>query len=484
MSKRSKVDRNTLPAVALLMTLLAGQAMASMDAEILVIAAPSLAADLHASGAQLQLIVAVYTLAFGAVVVTGARLGDVLGHRRVFLLGLTAFTLASLAGGLAPTVSVLTVAVGLQGVGAALMTPQVLSIIQLHVVGEGRARAIGAYSMVLAAGVATGLVVGGLLVSVDLLVAAWRPALLVNAPLGAIVLISARRHLPDTVGRAPVRLDPAGAAALAAALVALIVPLTFGRDAGWPIWVWPFLAASAAALACFIGLERRIAAAGGDPLVDLDVLRLPGVAAGIGAVALVMACYAGLLVSLTLHLQEGLRFSPLEAGLIFGAYASGFATASLTWPRTAATVRDRLPLAAPPAMAGALLAMGLIARGGQWPVALMTPLLAFGGAAHACAFGPLAARLTMTVRPHQASDLSGLVLTASLVGQVLGVAVFVGIYLSAAAEGSARAFTLTTVAVAGALLALLGCTCLARRGLHLAVQRRASADREVSRRAE
>ena len=161
----------------LLVILLAGQAMASMDGEILVIAAPSLRADLHASGAQLQLIVGMYTLAFGALVVTGARLGDVLGYRRVFLLGLTAFTLASLAAGLAPTPSVLIGAVGLQGAAAALMTPQVLSIIQQQFAGETRARAIGAYSMVLAAGVATGMVLGGLLVTAHLLAAAWRPAL-------------------------------------------------------------------------------------------------------------------------------------------------------------------------------------------------------------------------------------------------------------------------------------------------------------------
>jgi MFS family permease len=468
MSKTSKVDGDTLSAMGLLMTLLAGQAMASMDAEILVIAAPSLRADLHASGAQVQLVVAMYTLAFGALVVTGARLGDVLGHRRVFLLGLTAFTLASLAGGLAPTASVLIGAVALQGVGAALLTPQVLSIIQLHFVGERRARAIGAYSTVLAAGVATGLVLGGLLVSAHLLVAAWRPALLLNAPVGAVVLLSARHYLPDAAGRAHVRLDPAGAAALAAALLALIVPLTFGRDAGWPMWVWPCLAACPAALAGFIRLQRRTAARGGDPLFDLDILRLPGVAAGIGAIALVMACYAGFLVSLTLHLQESLGFSPLEAGLIFATYASGFAAASLTWTRAGATARDRLATRGPLVMAMAILAVGLIARGGHWPLGLMTPLLVVGGAAHACAFGPLAARLTTVVRAEQASDLSGLVLTASLIGQVLGVAVFAGVYLSAAPQGSAHAFVLTTIALDVVLGALVGCANLAEKRLHSA----------------
>ena len=452
--------------MALLVILLAGQALASMDGEILVIAAPSLRADLDASGAQLQLIVGMYTLAFGALVVTGARLGDVLGYRRVFLLGLTTFTLASLAAGLAPTPRVLIGAVALQGAAAALMTPQVLSIIQQQFAGETRARAIGAYSMVLAAGVATGMVLGGLLVSAHLLAAAWRPALLLNVPVGAAVLLGARRHLPQVAGGARRRLDPAGAAVLSATLIALIVSVTFGRDAGWPIWVWPCLAGCALALAGFVRLERRIATRGDDPLFDLDVLKLPGVAAGVGAVALVMACYTGFLVSLTLHLQGYLGFSALQAGLIFAAYAGGFATASLTWTRAGATVRGRLPVTGPLVMAAVLLAVGLIARGGAWPVALMTPLLLCGGAAHACAFSPLTARLTTVVGVEQVADLSGLVLTASLVGQVVGVAVFVGVYLSAAPQGSAHAFALTTVALAVTLVAAAGGACLAQKGIH------------------
>ena len=117
-------------------------------------------------------------------------------------------------------------------------------------------------------------------------------------------------------------------------------------------------------------------------------------------------------------------------------------------------------------MAVMLLAVGLIARGGAWPVALMTPLLLCGGAAHACAFSPLAARLTTVVRAEQAADLSGLVLTASLVGQVVGVAVFVGVYLSAAPQGSAHAFALTTIALAVALAAVAGGACLAQKGIH------------------
>jgi MFS family permease len=456
MSKTAGVDGGTLPSMALLVILLVGQAMASMDASILIVASPSLQADLDASGAQLQLVIAVYTVAFGVLVVTGARLGDVLGRRRAFLLGLSGFTLASLAGGLAPTPASLIVARAVQGGAAALMTPQVLSIIQLRFEGERRARAIGAYSMVLAAGVAAGQVLGGLLVSAHLLAAAWRPALLLNVPIGAL-LLGARRWLPNVSRGARRHLDFAGAALLSATLLAVVIPLTFGRDDGWPGWIWPSFAASALGLACFVAFERRIAGRGKDPLFDLDILKPVGVAAGIAGVTLMMGCYAGFLVSLTLHLQDSLGFVPLHAGLIFAVYACGFATASLTWTRAGAGARELLPVAGPLVMGAGLVAIGLLAEGGGWPVPATTPLLFCAGAGHACAFSPLANRLTTLVRPAQAADLSGLLLTASLIGQVLGVAAFTGIYLSAAPHGSARALALTTWVIAAALVATAAC---------------------------
>ena len=431
--------------------------MASMDGSILAVAAPDLRANLHASGAQLQLVVAMYVLAFGALVVTGARLGDVLGRRRAFLSGLGAFTVASLAGGLAPSPTVLIVARGFQGAAAALMTPQVLSIIQLQFEGERRARAIGAYSLILAVGVAAGQVIGGLLVGAHLLADAWRPALLLNAPVGAVLLVVALRGLPKVEGGGGRRLDITGAGVLAAALLALVVPATFGRDAGWPPWVWPSFAGCALALAAFVALERRVRARGRDPLFDLDVLTLPGVSAGVLAVLLVMGCYSGFLLSLTLHLQSGLGFSPLHAGLIFAAYASGFAAASLTWTRTSPATQNRLPVAGPLVMGVALLSLGLVARGGGWPLGVPTPLLFAAGVGHACGFSPLASRLTAAARPAQAADISGLVLTASLVGNVLGVAIFAGVYLGAAPHGSGHALVLTTGVIALGLVCTAAC---------------------------
>jgi predicted MFS family arabinose efflux permease len=445
----------------LLVILLGGQAMASMDASILAIAAPSLRADLHASGAQLQLIVAMYTIVFATAVVTGARLGDVLGRRRAFLLGLASFALASLAGGLAPTATTLIFARALQGAAAAVMTPQVLSIVQVAFEGERRARVLGAYSMILAVGVAAGQLVGGLLVGAHLVAAAWRPALLLNAPIGALLLLGARRGLPEIEAAAPQRLDLAGTAVLSVALLTLVLPLTLGRDHGWPAWVWPCLVGCASALAVFVAVERRVRGRGGHPSFDLGLLRVPGVAPGVIAVLLVMSAYAGLLMSVTLYLQGPLRFAPLHAGLVFAIYATGFATASLTWTRARLTLRSRLPVLGPIVLGVALLAVGLVADGGGWPLGPIAPLLFAGGIGHACAFSPLTNRMMAAVHPVHASDMSGLVLTASLIGQVLGVAAFVGVYLGAAPDGPAHALALTTRAIAAVLILTTACAYVA-----------------------
>jgi hypothetical protein len=455
--------------MATLVILLVGQAMASMDGSILVVAAPSLQSSLHASDAQLQLVVGMYMFAFGALVVTGARFGDNVGRDRAFRAGLGAFTVASLAGGLAPSPAVLIAARVLQGAAAALMTPQVLSIIQASFDGERRARAIGAYSMILAVGVAAGQIAGGLLISAHLLAAAWRPALLLNAPIGVLLLVASRRRLPAIEPHRQ-RLDIAGVGLLSAALLALIVPLTFGRQLQWPAWVWPCLLGALVAARAFGIWERRLAGRGGRPLCDLELFTLPGVTGGVLTVWLVNGCYAGFLLVLTLHLQGSLHFTPVHAGLIFAIYACGFAAASLTWPRVPEHVRPWLAPAGCLTMGLALLAVGLLARGGRWPTGAAAPLLFAGGAGHALGFSPLAHRLTTAIRPAQSADLSGVILTASVLGPVAGVAGLGGVYLSLAAHGSAHALAITTAVLAG-VLALAGIGA----ALHLARTARAQA---------
>lgn len=197
-----RVSPGIVIVMRVLVILLAGQAMAVLDASILAVAAPSLRADLAATDAELQLVRAMYTIASAALVVTGARLSDVLAHRRAFLIGLAGFILASLAGRLASTPATLIAARAVQGAPGAVMTPHVLSIIQLQYEGEERVRAIGTHSVIVACGMA-GEMIGGLVVGADLFTAAWRPALLINAPVGEALLVAARRGLPETGRGAP-----------------------------------------------------------------------------------------------------------------------------------------------------------------------------------------------------------------------------------------------------------------------------------------
>jgi MFS family permease len=183
-----------------LAVVLIGQFMAVLDASIVNVAAPSIHASLHASGASLQLVVAGYIITYAVLLVTGARLGDILGHRRVFLGGLVLFTLASLGCGLAGTAGQLIALRLAQGAGAAVMIPQVLSLIQRTHAGPARARAMSSYSAVLAGGVVVGQLVGGLLISANLFGSSWRPVFLVNVPIGVALLAVGARALPHGKG--------------------------------------------------------------------------------------------------------------------------------------------------------------------------------------------------------------------------------------------------------------------------------------------
>src|SRR5487761_1882377 len=234
-----------VPPAAALAIVLAGQFMAVLDATIVNVAAPSIHADLHASGAGLQLVVAGYTIAYAVLLVTGARLGDILGHRRVYLAGGALFTLASLGCGLAPPTGALIALRFLQGVGAATMIPQILSLIQRSYTAPGpRARAMSLYATVISGGAVLGQILGGLLVSADLFGSSWRPVFLVNVPIGLAVLAFGRQ-LPGGRFDGVRTLDLPGLAVLTPAVLALVL----GQPLGWPLWGWILLAASVALFA-------------------------------------------------------------------------------------------------------------------------------------------------------------------------------------------------------------------------------------------
>lgn len=413
--------------------LLGAQFMALLDVFIVNVAAPTLGRELHASGADLQLIVAGYAITYSVLLITGARLGERLGHSRVYLSGLALFTLASLACGLAQGVTELIVFRLAQGAGSALMIPQVLSLIQRTFTGAARVRALGAYAAVLATGAAAGQVLGGALVAADLFGTGWRPVFLVNVPVGAVLLVLGRRMLPrDPAGRSVAGrgLDLPGLVLLGAAVSLFTVPLVLGQEQDWPLWSWLSLAGSAVVFALFCAYESRLARRGGSPLIAPRVLRHPGMGLAAFRILAVMAVNGGFLFALTLHLQGGLGHSALRTGLTFAPTAVVFGLVGLTWRRWPASWQRALVPAGFCLTALSLAGVALALDGGGDGGALVHLAYAGVGAGLALGFSPTLTGALATVRPEDAADASGLLATVTQLGQLTGVAVFGTLFLS------------------------------------------------------
>jgi MFS family permease len=466
---------------AILAIVLTAQFMALLDASVVNVAAPSIHASLHASGAGLQLVIAGYVITYAVLLVTGARLGDIVGHRTMFLFGVALFTLASLGCGLAGSTGPLVALRFVQGAGAAAMIPQVLSLIQRSFPGPARARPMRLYAAVLAGGAVAGQVVGGLLVSADLWGSTWRPVFLLNVPIGAALLIAGSRLLPRGRGEPGRGLDPAGLAILTPAVLALILPLVLGQSEHWPAWGWACLAAGALGLAAFAVVERRVAAAGRSPLIPGRVLRLPGVAMGIAALFAVLAVFGGFFFTLALHLQGGLGESALRAGLTFAPAGLAFALVSLNWQRIGGGSQQALIIGGFAANAAGLLALALLLRGGGDGGAWLYLATAVTGAGMAASFSPLMTAVLMRVPVADAADATGVIVTVNQLALVVGVATFGTLYLNLAGRlplhaaagdfrmASAHAAAVTCVvlaggAVAGGTLALARSAAARRQG--------------------
>ncbi|GAB2790562.1 MFS transporter [Streptomyces daliensis] len=451
----------------ILITLLTGQFMALLDVFIVNVAAPTLRAELHTTGAGLQLIVTGYTISYAVLLITGARLGAGFGHGRVFLIGLALFTATSLACGLAADAGQLTVFRFLQGAASAVMMPQVLSLIQRTFTGPARARALGAFSGVLAVGAASGQILGGVLVSADLFGTGWRPAFLVNVPIGVALLVLGARVLPREehaargAGRARDAgwargLDLAGLLLLAAAVCLFTVPLVLGQEHGWPLWCFVSLALSAVLLGVFALHETRLARRGGVPLISPRVLRAPRMPLAVLCVGLVMALNSGFLFALSLHLQAGLGHSALRTGLVFVPTALAFGAVGLTWQRLPA----RALRAAVPGgllLAGAaFVAIGALLRGGgdggPWLLVAFVAL----GAGLGLGYNPALTGGLASVRKPDAAEASGLLTTTSQLGMLTGVATFGTLFLDRLEAGGSSAPALWTTALVLAVTAVAG----------------------------
>lgn len=416
----------------LLALILTGQFMAVLDASIVNVAIPTIRLDLKASGSDLQLIVAGYVIAYAVLLITGARLGMRFGFRRAFMWGLALFTLASFACGVAPSSQALIIVRAIQGGGAALMVPQVFSLIQRNFTGPARAQALSLWAATLALGGLVGQVLGGVLVSADLLGTGWRPVFLVNVPIGLVLLVASFRFLPVDES-APARpLDLGGLISLAAAVLLVIVPLVLGHEQGWPAWTFVSLALSVVAIVVFALIERSVERRGGAPLISERVLRAPGMRAALIAIILALAAYGGFLFTFTQHLQGGLRDTALQAGLTFVPLAAGFALSSLNWRRLPAGWHQLvIPAGCVIAAIGYLLVGLTVANGGTG--GLLLPLALFiAGFGQGMAASPILTIALSKVAPQDAPDASGVLTTIIQLGLVIGVATFGSVFLTEA----------------------------------------------------
>ncbi|MEV0200965.1 MFS transporter [Nonomuraea sp. NPDC050691] len=458
--------------------------MTTLDFFIANVAVPSMRAGLPAGGSEAQLVIAAYGLAYASGLVVAGRLGDLHGPRRVFSAGLALFTLASAACGAAPGAWALILARVLQGVAAALLAPQVLTLLGNLYRGADRARAFGWYGTAVGLAGVSGQVIGGLLIAADPWGLGWRACFLVNVPLGLVALALTARLVPDqppashpahvvpdppasrpahlVPDPSPARpsedvaaaarhrqrqrqrhgLDVAGAGMVAAGLVAVVLPLAQGREQGWPPWTWLCLAASAPLLAAFARRQRRLAAAGRQPLLDLDVFVEKGFAGGLVAVALLFGGSAGLSFVLALYLQEGLGLGPAAAGAVCTALNGGFLAGSARTAALARRLGAGVPLAgAATLLLGLLLLLHVVAgRAGGAAVAYQVAgALLVTGAGMGVLMSPLISTALGRVRPERSGAAAGVLGTVQETGGVLGGTLTGTVLLGSLEEGWGQA---------------------------------------------
>ncbi|HET6740382.1 MAG TPA: MFS transporter, partial [Kribbella sp.] len=384
----------------MLAVLLLGQFMALLDTSIVNVAIPTIGADLHASGAWLQLVVGGYLVTYATTLITGARLGDLYGRRRMYLIGVVLFTLASLACGLAPAALPLVLFRFVQGIAAAVMVPQIMSVIQTQFTGPSRAKALSAYGVTLSAGQVVGLIAGGLLVGANLFGTQWRPVFLINVPVGVCLAILVPRLLPADRPTAARRLDLAGLVTLTSAVLLLVLPMVVGHELGWPVWTFACFAAGLVLAVLFFRIERRVA----DPLVNLDVLRSRGLAAGLTTLTCTLVALGGFMFSVTLHLQNGLGESALRSGVTWLPFATMFGLVGYFWR----SLPQRLHHLVVPAGL-VLCALGYAGIG--LSDMLTWPALVLSGTGMGLAASPLVTQTLIHVPLARAADASGIVTT-------------------------------------------------------------------------
>ncbi|MBD8066909.1 DHA2 family efflux MFS transporter permease subunit [Devosia sp. PTR5] len=327
--------------------LLIANFMNLIDVTIVNVALPSMRENLGASDSQIEWVVAAYVLAFALGLLPFGRLGDIVGRTRMFLLGVGAFTAASALCGLSPSIEMLIAARVLQGFAGAMMTPQVLAIATVTFPPQERGQAFSLFG--LSAGLASvcGPILGGVLIDAHIFGLDWQPIFLVNVPIGILAVVAGWFLIPRLPGHAELKNDYVGIALFGLGIVAVVFPIVEGRTYGWPLWAFGLIALGLVMLGLFYLWQRRRAQAGEPQLLNYDLLRSKDFMFGAFVVTVFASGIPGMFMVISLLLQAGFNFTPLESGLTNTPFSVGVLIASFIAGRFGAHyLRSRLVAAA------------------------------------------------------------------------------------------------------------------------------------------
>jgi EmrB/QacA subfamily drug resistance transporter len=409
----------------MLRIVLTGTFMALLDLSIVNVAIPSIRNNLGASFAEIQFVIAGYAAAFAVMLITGGRLGDLFGHRRVFMTGMAGFTIASALCGLSPNAVTLVAARVLQGFMAALMYPQVISVIQVSFPQRERGRAFGIFGVTIGLGIVMGPILGGLLIRNDVTGSSWRLVFLVNVPVGIVSLLATTRLLREWRSPNAKRLDIPGVALASTALFMIIYPLIEGQEVDWASWTYLSMGAGVVVFAIFLLYEARISGGTRSPLIELSMFRDRAFSIGTVVTFIYFSAIRSFFFVLSLFLQIGLAYSPMVAGLIIVPLAIGFACGSLLSVRLVPRLGTRVLLGgyflAGPAILGLISVLhweGPNLR--AWQISAFLVIFGLGVSSVGV---PLINIVLATVRRSDAGSASGVFTTMQQLGGAIGVAV-------------------------------------------------------------
>lgn len=415
-----------------LAVILAAAFLVALDFFVVNVSIPSIRANLHATFGEIQLVIASYGLTYSVLLISGGRLGDIYGRKKMFMWGVTAFTAASMLCGFAPSPVFLIAARVLQGVSASLLFPQVLAIMQVTFPQSERAKAFGLFGTIIGTSSFSGNVLGGLLVSANVFGLSWRPIFLINLPVGLLTVLAAAKWVHETRSPKARRLDVGGVAILTIALTLLLYPLIQGREAGWPAWAFVSLAAFLPMMFVFVRYEKRVMARGGSPLVELDLFEDRAFVIGLFSGVCFFGGAAAFFLVSTVFLQNGLGYSPREAGLTFAWFAIAFLGSSLASVRIQPKLGSRIiNLGAAMMITGLVSLLTITAwRGASLGGLELAPALLIYGTGQGFVMPTLVSTILINIKGHDAGSASGVLSTVQQASFATGVAVIGTVFFS------------------------------------------------------